>query len=97
MADFHEDNDGTERPLHMVPTCMHLRHKLMYVDARHMTRGLVDDSSTTRHYWCELSQDARGADGGGVEPRGCASGRSCFRGRPHSIVALRTDASVRTT
>lgn len=88
--DVHLDEGERATPLHLVPTCMHLRHKLMYVDARHMTRGLVDDSSETRQYWCMLSQDARGADGAGVTPSMCGSGRPCFHGRPQSTVALRT-------
>lgn len=61
-------------------TCLRLRHKLMYVDARHMTPGLVDDSSDTRLYWCQLTQDCRGPDGAGAAPNLCSASRACYEG-----------------
>ena len=66
---------------HFIQTCVNLRHKLMYVDSDHMQPGLVDDSSTTRQYWCQRTQDARGPDGAPVSPQACSASRECHCGR----------------
>lgn len=66
---------------HFVQTCVNLRHKLMYVDTDHMQPGLVDDASTTRQYWCQRTQDARGPDGAAVSPQACSASRECHCGR----------------
>jgi len=74
--------EGAAPPgLHLVQTCVNLRHKLMYVDIEHMQPGLVDDSSTTRQYWCQRTQDARGPDGAPVSPQACSASRECHCGR----------------
>ena len=69
-----------DRPLEYVQTCVRLRHKLMYVDIDHMQPGLVDAGSSTRQYWCQLTQDARGPDGVPVSPEACSASRPCFCG-----------------
>ena len=63
--------------LDLVETCVNLSHKNMYVMLEHMHRGLVDDSSTTRCFWCVVSQDERGPDRQGVTPGDCSRGRPC--------------------
>ena len=67
-----------DRPVKLHVTCLHLRHKLMYVDARHMQRGMVDDSSDTRVFWCSKTQDCLGPDGEPVSPGDCSQGRQCY-------------------
>ncbi len=70
-----------DRPLNMKPCCMHLRHKMMYVDPRQMTPGMVDDGSDTRVFLCMKTQNAIGPDDGRVSPSACDSeGRACFHG-----------------
>lgn len=70
---------GPDVKLEMLPCCLDLRHKMMDVDVRHMTPGLVDDSSETRVFWCMRTQDFLGPDGEVVDPDACGSGggRSC--------------------
>lgn len=67
-------------PVQLRVACMNLRHKLMYVDERQSTPGLVDDSSDTRVFFCTRTQDALGPDGEPVGPRACHAGRSCYCG-----------------
>jgi hypothetical protein len=63
-------------------SCRHIRHKLMYCDERHDAPGMVDDSSDTRVFFCDKTQDALGPDADPVSPTECTPGRSCFcRGR----------------
>lgn len=58
--------------------CMNLRHKLMYVDQRQSTPGLVDDSSDTRIFFCTATQDSLGPDSEPVTARACHPGRPCY-------------------
>ncbi len=67
-----------DAPVNLRPTCLHMRHKLMYCDSRHDAPGMVDDSSSTRVFFCSKSQEVLGPDGHAVHPDSCASGRSCF-------------------
>lgn len=67
-----------DRPVRLRVTCMHLRHKLMYVDQRHAYRGLVDVNSDTRVYWCACTQDALGPDNSAAGPSDCSGARSCY-------------------
>ena len=60
------------------PTCLHMRHKLMYCDSRHDAPGMVDDSSSTRVFLCARSQEVLGPDGEAVHPTGCNPGRGCY-------------------
>ena len=70
-----------DRPLTMKPCCLHLRHKMMYVDPRQMTPGMVDDGSDTRVFLCMKTQNAIGPDDGPVSASACGSeGRGCFHG-----------------
>jgi len=70
-------------PLRLVPCCVHLRHKMMYVDEAQMVPGFVDDSSSTRVFWCAETGDPLGCDGRPVDPESCGSdGRGCFRAGP---------------
>jgi hypothetical protein len=70
-----------DRPLNLQPCCLNLRHKMMYLDPRQMTPGMVDDGSDTRVFLCLLTQSALGPDDGHVSPGKCASeGRGCFKG-----------------
>ena len=67
-----------DRPVKLQVTCQHLRHKLMYVDERHASRGLVDDSSRTRVFWCAKTQDSLGPDAEPVSPTECSMARKCY-------------------
>jgi len=67
-----------EMPLQLLPTCLRLRHKMMYCDERQDIPGLVDSTSDTRVYFCTKSQDSLGPDGIAVHPTDCQSGRGCF-------------------
>ncbi len=67
-----------ETPLKLKPCCLHMRHKLMYVDERHQSPGQVDDSSDTRVFFCVQTQDALGPDSDPVSPDECGAARSCY-------------------
>jgi len=64
--------------IHLRVACMNLRHKLMYVDERQSTPGLVDDSSDTRVFFCTKTQDSLGPDSEPVSARACHAGRACY-------------------
>ena len=68
----------TDDAVKLVPACLHLRHKMMYVDDRHSRIGVVDDSSDTRVFFCTRNQDTLGPDGLPVSPTECTPGRQCF-------------------
>ncbi len=65
-------------PLTLKTTCLNLRHKMMYVDERQNTPGLVDDSSTTRIFFCTCTQDSLGPDHEPCSPRECTPSRTCY-------------------
>ena len=65
-------------PLNLQPACLHLRHKLMWVDSRQNVPGMVDDSSDTRIFFCMKSHEQLGPDGAPVGPRRCTAERGCF-------------------
>ena len=69
------------RPVKLTASCLNLRHKLMYVDMRQSSPGLVDDTSDTRVFFCVQSQDSLGLDGDPVSPQDCTPSRSCFCGK----------------
>jgi hypothetical protein len=70
-----------DKPLNLKPCCLHLRHKMMYVDPRQATPGLVDDESDSRVFVCQITQSVLGPDDEPVKPTMCDStGRACFRG-----------------
>lgn len=71
-------NDDLNRPVVLKPSCLHIRHKLMYVDERHEMPGMVDDTSDTRVFFCVHTHDGLGPDGEPVSPQDCAAGRGCF-------------------
>lgn len=64
--------------LNMQPACLHLRHKLMWVDSRQSMPGMIDDSSDTRIFFCMKSHEQLGPDGEAVGPKRCTSDRPCF-------------------
>lgn len=68
----------------LTATCVHLRHKMMYVDDRQSVPGTVDDRSDTRIYWCMKTMTPLGPDGRCVNPASCSTGRSCFCASPSS-------------
>ena len=65
-------------PVTLRASCLHIRHKLMYSDERHAVRGMVDDSSDTRVFFCARTFEGLGPDQEPVAPRACVPGRSCF-------------------
>ncbi len=71
---------NTEKDLKLKIACLNIRHKLMYVDDRHATVGLVDDSSDTRVFFCVKTQESLGPDGQAVSPTDCKNSRSCYCG-----------------
>lgn len=72
----------SQRPLALKPACVHLRHKMMYVDPRQATPGLVDDGSDTRVFLCLRTHEVLGPDDRPVGPGDCATGRACYEGTP---------------
>lgn len=74
MSDF--------RPVQLRPACYCIRHKLMYVDERQSVRGMVDDQSDTRIFFCGKSQESLGPDGQPVSPRDCVPSRGCYKTGP---------------
>lgn len=78
MAEFDDAGEAARKPLHLKVCCTSLRHKMMYVDDRQSVRGLVDDSSNTRIYFCVKSQESLGPDGEPVSPTDCTTARACY-------------------
>lgn len=66
------------QPLNLRPACLHLRHKLMYIDDRHMRIGVVDTDSDTRIYLCNQTGEPLGPDSDIVTPKACCPGRICY-------------------
>jgi hypothetical protein len=66
------------RPVKLQVSCLHIRHKLMYCDSRHDVPGMVDDSSSTRVFFCARSQESLGPDGAPVHPSDCTRARNCY-------------------
>ena len=82
------------RPVQLKVSCMNIRHKLMYCDDRHSTPGLVDDTSSTRVFFCVKTQEVLGPDGAAVHPSDCKAGRSCYcHGAPHEPSIAETPAA----
>ncbi len=65
-------------PVKLKPSCAHIRHKLMYGDTRHAVRGMVDDSSDSRVFFCIKTSEGLGPDDKPVGPSECSPGRSCY-------------------
>jgi hypothetical protein len=61
------------RPL--ISCCIHLRCKSMYYTGVEKP-GLLHDSGQMT-YWCNLTQESMGCDGGDCTPGHCQPGRSC--------------------
>lgn len=66
-----------EPEIQLESCCRHLRHKMMYCDSRHAARGMVDDSSDTRVFFCVKTGDSLGPDARAACPSGCQAGRRC--------------------
>lgn len=79
---------GTNETVRLQPACFDLRHKLMECDSRHMVRGMVDDSSDTRVFFCAKTQDQFGPDGETVDPDVCHTGRACHCHGPRSAAVV---------
>ncbi|MBI2833170.1 MAG: hypothetical protein HYX76_01925 [Acidobacteria bacterium] len=59
-------------------TCMHLRHKGMYVTAaRDTDEHAFYDRYDATAYWCTRTQKARGPDGRLAHADTCTAGRDC--------------------
>lgn len=69
---------GAARPVRLKVSCLNIRHKLMYCDSRHDVPGMVDDTSSTRVFFCLRTQDVLGPDGEPVDPVACCAGRGCY-------------------
>ncbi len=74
------------KPVTLRISCQNIRHKMMYVDERHDVRGMVDDSSDTRVFFCVKTHDSLGPDGKPVSPTDCSTGRGCYCAAPSSAV-----------
>ncbi len=70
--------NSLDRPVRLRITCMHMRHKLMYVDDRHAQRGLVDFNSETRVFLCAKTQEVLGPDDQPVGVAECSNARACY-------------------
>ncbi len=71
---------NSEQDIKLQVACHSIRHKLMYVDDRHATIGMVDDTSDTRIFFCVKTQESLGPDGLAVSPTDCKKSRSCYCG-----------------
>jgi len=69
---------SSDHKLELVPACVHLRHKMMYCDARQERPGMVDVSSDTTVFFCTRTHDALGPDDEPVGPKLCDTSRSCY-------------------
>lgn len=67
-----------DRPLKLVKTCDHLRHKLMYTDERQTVTGYLDNQSDTRVFWCTQTMDPLGPDRKLASPEKCGADRKCY-------------------
>jgi hypothetical protein len=65
------------RPVELETACAHIRHKFMYCAKSHAVRGMVDDSSDTRIFFCVKTFEGLGPDDRPVSPGECGPGRSC--------------------
>jgi hypothetical protein len=75
-----------DNPINLKPCCLNLRHKMMYIDSRQSTPGMVDDGSDSRVFLCLLTQHVLGPDDQPVSPTCCDSpGRACFRGAAQPV------------
>ena len=81
-----------EAPVQLETCCVHLRHKMMYVDPRQATPGRVDGRSDTRIFLCHRTQEVLGPDGATVSPKSCGAGRNCCQ-MPVSPVTPTIDRS----
>jgi hypothetical protein len=90
-----QPKDVFGRPLYLKRCCLHVRHKMMYVDPAQATPGMVDDRSDSRVYLCVLTQEVLGPDGKLVTPSNCSPGRGCYCGaaRPEEPVRMPTPES----
>lgn len=66
-------NESSTPPM---PCCVHLRCKTLYYRPDERIGKLHD--SDTQAYWCSLTLDPQGPDGGDARPRRCQGGRACF-------------------
>ncbi len=66
------------QPIRLQPSCVHIRHKLMYSEKRHAVRGMVDDSDDTRVFFCIKTFEGLGPDDESVGPQDCGPRRSCY-------------------
>jgi hypothetical protein len=65
-------------PVKLQQACAHLRHKLMYGDARQAIRGEVEDSSDTTVFFCIKTFEGLGPDDKPVSPADCTGSRACY-------------------
>jgi hypothetical protein len=79
-------------PIRLKPACVHLRHKMMYCDARQSTPGMVDDSSDTRVFFCTKTFDALGPDDDPVSTTDCTASRACYCASPLHATANQSQA-----
>ena len=70
------------RTISLQPSCVNLRHKLMFVDERQATPGQVSADSDTRVYFCTMSGDSLGPDDDPVSPTDCTCDRACYKRGP---------------
>ena len=65
--------------LDLKPACVHLRHKMMYCDARQETPGLVSDASQSTVFFCTKTFESLGPDDEPVSPEDCGTDRPCHK------------------
>ena len=68
-----------DHELNLIPACAHLRHKMMYCDARQERPGHVDVSSDTTVYFCSQTHESLGPDDDPVSPKECCTNRPCYK------------------
>ncbi|MCA9185384.1 MAG: hypothetical protein R3E01_00630 [Pirellulaceae bacterium] len=73
--------DFQPQPLTLLPPCMHLRSKAIYVTGDPDPRTPEEASSTRFNCWCNRTQYVIGPDHVLVERGTCIEGRDCYEGR----------------
>ncbi len=69
------------QPTSLLPVCMNLRSKAIYVTGNPDPQCKAEEGSTRFNCWCNKSQHVMGPDNQLVDRNACTEGRECFVAR----------------